>query len=808
MLAIARLLLVSALIAMVPGCTGPVDDATSSPASARKFPPAEPRTDHPRLFVRSEDVPRLRSWATPGNPVYAKGLAVKVAQAEQLVADGTVPGSDSGLWSSYEQYPTETFAELFAFMSLVHPDQAKRDHYGKLARRLLMYIIDKAAPGVGGDEDPWRAFGFSTFNRSRWAGEAFGLTVDWAYRYFSAEDKAKIRTVFLRWAGEQFRAYPATAASGGAPDFRPAGPFNAASLAADRAQARWATNNYFSGHMRNLVLMAAALDERDDPGGELRGYLRNATGQWLYLTDLALRTDAAGGLSPEGSEYAASSLAYVAQTLHALHSAGLDDPARWGDQVTYPDKKFWPDFITALYASLPNQAVPPEPELTEDQGEGRTFQPATFGDLERYWAPDLIDTLAPLALLARELGDTATQDAARWYELNVPYGGEESLYERAGAATDQQLAPILYFLLFDPEAEPPADPRPALPLVHDVTGQHVTLARTCWCDDARQFTYSLTWRTIDHQGADANAVEFGRKGEWLTKKRTGYDLSIMSDFQNTMAVENDPVDPGEDPRWVELGRRGSQAFQVQGDPVPTAASAGKGYLYRAGDATKTYNSAVLGTRDVKEASRAVMWLQPDHIVIFDRAETGKGGRFKRFWLQTPSLASISGATATARTRGGQRLFVTTLLPDDAAMTSEPAPAEVGGGYDAGPATGEPMKFRLRIDAPGDPRRTRFLTVLQGADGGARPDASAVVHSSDGTPYTGALVAGTLVLFPDASGGTVATTTVVLPAGTNRVLVTGLRPDAGYAVTRAGGRLTVRAGGPAKTDAGGVLDVKE
>lgn len=248
--------------------------------------------------------------------------------------------------------------------------------------------------------------------------------------------------------------------------------------------------------------------------------------------------------------------------------------------------------------------------------------------------------------------------------------------------------------------------------------------------------------------------------------------------------------------------------KVQGDPVPTAASAGKGYLYRAGDATKTYNSAVLGTRDVKEASRAVMWLQPDHIVIFDRAETGEDGRFKRFWLQTPSLASISGATATARTRGGQRLFVTTLLPDDAAMTSEPAPAEVGGGYDAGPATGEPMKFRLRIEAPGGPRRTHFLNVLQGADGGARPDAPAVVHSSGGTPYTGALVAGTLVLFPDASGGTVATTTVDLPAGTNRVLVTGLRPDPGYAVTRDGGRLTVRAGGPAKTDAGGVLDVKE
>jgi hypothetical protein len=136
--------LAGVLVAVMAACTSTGADPTpAGGTAARSFAPGQPRTDHPRLFVRTEDLPRLRSWAGRANPIYQEGLAVKVAQAEQLVADGIVPSSDSGLWSSYESYPTESYAELFAFMSLVHPDQGKRDEYGKLARRLLLHVIDK-----------------------------------------------------------------------------------------------------------------------------------------------------------------------------------------------------------------------------------------------------------------------------------------------------------------------------------------------------------------------------------------------------------------------------------------------------------------------------------------------------------------------------------------------------------------------------------------------------------------------------------------------------------------------------------------
>ena len=42
--------------------------ATACPAAAA------PLTDHPRLWVRGSDLPALRAWATPANPVFEQGL--------------------------------------------------------------------------------------------------------------------------------------------------------------------------------------------------------------------------------------------------------------------------------------------------------------------------------------------------------------------------------------------------------------------------------------------------------------------------------------------------------------------------------------------------------------------------------------------------------------------------------------------------------------------------------------------------------------------------------------------------------------
>jgi hypothetical protein len=657
-----------------------------------------------------------------------------------------------------------------------------------------MAVMEEAERGAGDEDERFRDPDFSTGDRSRWNGEAFALTVDWAYPYFSKDDKRRIRKVFLRWSREQFDAYPLGSVEGARPS--PTGRANDPALIANRPGVRESLNNYYLAHARNLGLMAMALDPRDDPGGRLRRYLGNVNGQWLHVIDHALRTDARGGLSPEGFQYGPEALGRVAQLLHAMRTAGRDGKRIAGNP-------FWAESITAFLSSLPSR---PTRLRGQSAYVGDVWQPAWYGSAQDYYAGDPITLFGPIALDAADRRDRKTLDAIRWIQTNVPPGGREKLYERVGN-TDQFFSAILYFLIFEPGAPPPSDPRPDLPTRHFAPGLNRTLARTCWCADERLFAHKLSWNEIDHQIADGNDFGFLRRGEWLTKQRALYSSGYI-DYTNTLAIKNDvpKYDDAGDQRHQYYLRGGQWEQDPAGDPALRARSFGNGFLALTGDATNLYNSDYEGVHDVKHASRSIVWLEPDHIVVYDRATTGKAGRFKRFWLQLPTAPQISGARATARTARGQQLFVSSLLPASATLTGlrdEPV---------GEPANNEPMRHRLRIEDPGSPRDVRFLTVLQGADAGAQPDPATLVRSSWGTAYDGAIVAGTAVLFPVDIETPVAGFTAELPAaGLERILVTGLEPGGEYAVDKEKVgeklRLHVATGGDAKADEGGVLVVR-
>lgn len=84
--------------------------ACAAPAVCDGGTPAEveptPVTTHPRIFLTQADLPRLRSWATPSNPIWAGGLAKLAAQARRDMDDGNVPAQDDGS-DAYTPYPTE-----------------------------------------------------------------------------------------------------------------------------------------------------------------------------------------------------------------------------------------------------------------------------------------------------------------------------------------------------------------------------------------------------------------------------------------------------------------------------------------------------------------------------------------------------------------------------------------------------------------------------------------------------------------------------------------------------------------------------
>lgn len=783
-------------------------EAADAPAAVTVPPrtPAAPTgsqaaASHPRLWLTAADLPRLRAWASDSNPLYRDGLALLAQRAVQDMDEGRVPDQDCGD-VGYEEYPTEMYAELFAFLSLVENDAAARADYAARARTLLMHIMNAAAKGPATAQNftcngsqqypPFRHPEFATEDRDRirYHGEAFGLTVDWIYPTLTAQDKATIRKVFLRWSEEVItRGYHHP---------EPVGLVDDPALLADRQQVRFAGNNYYAAHMRNLGLMALALDPADDPDGALRAYLDNAVGAYLYIFEHLTRNDSRGGLLPEGLEYSPQTLGYATQFLLALHTAGAAYPAT----ATLAANPFWGESLAGYLHSLS-----PAPVVREEGGT--LYQPAFYGDGQSYHLPDFVSAFAPIGIYDSSTGDAARLNTVRWLQAHTAPGGAALLAERVRNPNDFREA-LLYFMLYDPAAARAADPRPALAPDFLAPGLNRFFSRTGWGADAAWLTFGLSWNSIDHQMADGASFAFYRGGEWLTKGRVGYaniaEGIASSEFYNAVAIENDrPVDRDEDDWRIDLWRRGSQWNYVNaGDPALLAYSTAPAYTYALGDATTLYNAPGEGVNDVLHASRSLLWLEPDHIIVYDRAETATAGRFKRWWLQLPRPAVVSGQRATMQTAGGQQLFVAALLPANAALTAVNSVEQL---IEETAAADDPMTVRLRTDAPGDPRAVRFLHVLQGADAGAAADATAVIRSEDGA-FEGAVVAGTAALFPVTLGTAPVQVAYTAPAGITRHLITGLTPDAGYTVQTepagSGIRVTVQPGGDQRADRGGVL----
>jgi hypothetical protein len=753
------------------------------PGSAPVPPPT--LTRHPRLWIREDDLASLRARATDANPFW-QALREVASVAQREMDAGRVPSDKAKCLDAAGIWPCEAYAMLFAFMSLVDAPPRRPDWTAR-ARTLLMLIVDEAAKGRA-DAHPLRKGGFSVEDRSRWYGESFALTVDWIYPALTARDKASIRKVFLRWADELSQAEVT--------DFNhpePMGKLNDPALLQDKIAVRYAGNNYYSAHARNLGLMSLALDPADDPDGQLRRYLASVMGAWLYVQDHLFRNDARGGLGPDGSEYGPQTLAYLAQLLLALSTSGEDDPARWGPQAALAKDRFWDDAIVAYVHSM-------SPSTWTHPWLGEVRSPAWYGDGQDYVPADPIDLFAPIGLLGARIGKVDRLSGVRWIETNLGNGGRSQFVTRARKA-DQLRQTLLYFMLFD--TADPHDARPVTDTTYFAPGLGKFFGRTSWSPDATWFDWSCGWISIDHQHGDANAFELFRKGEWLTKERTGYGSEAenisCSDSHNTLSIENGRPDHYTEGYRRTIWRRGSQyLFRTpKGDGRVLAHSATSSYLYGLGDATDLYDSTHEGALDVVHGSRSIVWLKPDIVVVYDRATTKTAGRFKRFWLQLPHEATLSGRRVTMTTPKNQQLVVTSLLPENAMVDVarvERLPDE--------PADNDPITHRIRIDATGRPADVRFLSVLQAGDRGATPDATAVVDSADGA-FAGAVVGKTVFFFPKNLGAP-REITYALPAGVVGHVVTGLEPNVPYSIALEGGIVKVRRGEGRKSDEGGVL----
>ncbi len=753
-----------------------------------------PVATHPRLWIRSKDVTRLRSWATQNNPMYTDSLLVMANRAKQEMDDGEVPDNDLG-GNSWTAYPTEGYAMLFAFMSLVSNDAAERYDYAQRAKTLLMHVMNIAVLGVAEDQ-PYRDILFSTRDRSRWWGEAFPLTVDWIYPYLSKADKQTIRTVFLRWCEENLTGYRHP---------EPVGATNDPVLIDTPAKVRTAANNYFTAHMRNIGLMAMCMDSDDDPGNTLRNYIDNATGSWLYMSDHFLRNDGRGGLSCEGFEYGPGNFGRVADFLLGLHTAGYDSPSYYTPeqpQTAFFENEFWDQFLEGYFHSLsPKTTIIPGAEYL-----GQVYEPSFYGDGQDYFNPDHIGVFGDMGIYDIINNNSQRLNSLRWACKYTSNGGAEKLYSRA-RIFGGYVTVIKYFMLFDPNALEPIDPKSSYGTEFFSEGLNRVLSRTGWSEDATWFTYQLSWNSIDHQHGAGNSFELYRNGEWLIKEWTGYGFTAAcSDFHNTICVQNDMPNRYSNHRIAAYDHGSQWLLDANGDPAYHSISWNDNYFYATGDATSLYNSDYLEANDVEHVSRSIFWLKPDMIFIYDRVSSFSENRFKRFWLNFANEPEITGRACHAQTDNHQNIYVQSLQPANANLTIVTSTQNDYGWEET--ANYEPMHYRLMVEAQGNPVSTSFFHVIQATDNGVSASAANRITEID-TNFDGSTVDGFAVIFQKSIKTALpqSFSYSVSESITNH-FITALAAQSGYSISVVNDDtqniITISAGGETYTDKGGVL----
>ncbi len=169
------------------------------------------------------------------------------------------------------------------------------------------------------------------------------------------------------------------------------------------------------------------------------------------------------------------------------------------------------------------------------------------------------------------------------------------------------------------------------------------MAHSDWTATGTMFDYRASWISINHQDGDGGQFELFRNGEWLTKEMSNYDnncLGMTTVYHNTLALQNWCPDGTPDLQWYEAGEwaNGSQWMEGidAGDPA-TLFSTGPGYVYATSDLTNLFNrldiwSPNTGATDIIQATRSIVWLNNDYIVVYDRATSRHTGLFKRFNL--------------------------------------------------------------------------------------------------------------------------------------------------------------------------------
>lgn len=340
---------------------------------------------------------------------------------------------------------------------------------------------------------------------------------------------------------------------------------------------------------------------------------------------------------------------------------------------------------------------------------------------------------------------------------SLPHNLGDELSRRLATATDYSGPEAWHLPVFYDPIRPQRAGRAGLPLATHLSpavGDAVVL-RSSW-DDTNATWISLScgdWLTT-RQHLDVGALQIYRRAPLLvsTGIYDGFETQHWLGWYAQRSVHASTIsvlDPSEmfaSPRLMRSINEGGQRVmdytnlsarrsvdawrmnltagaQFETGSVTSFESA-EFHDYVACDATRAYNStrftAAPNRPKLREATRQLVYLRPDLLLVFDRVEATDPRFERRVAFHALSTPVISTEGVASVQRGGGRLIVRTLLPGGARR------AVIEGfrvGTDELPSLSsgsEGRGARLEVSSTAGAQREVFLHLLQIADGSSPP----------------------------------------------------------------------------------------
>lgn len=230
------------------------------------------------------------------------------------------------------------------------------------------------------------------------------------------------------------------------------------------------------------------------------------------------------------------------------------------------------------------------------------------------------------------------------------------------------------FLMTSLEKCPPAKEVGALPPARHFENMGQVFMRSGDGPDDTYAMFACGGILDQHRHYDANHFVIYRRGHLAldTGTREGNTDNLQNYYAQTVAHNCVLIKmPGEPPSpyWngTVYGQDGGQ-YKPLGSKV-IAFETGPRFTYVAGDATATYRP-----EKCSRAIRQLIFLPPDHFVVFDRVTATKPEYAKRWLLHHANEPVVEGATWRSD-QGRGRIFCRTLLPTDAVLEKVGGPGK-------------------------------------------------------------------------------------------------------------------------------------